>query len=165
MKKESKPMDKFLQCFFINFIIGLFITSICILFANSAEVNNESIFIVGVFMSAVWGMLSVMRKESEIELEMENDALNQIELIELNALGYKTFRTECGATGYVSNDHLLFAYPGDSGSALCYLHECNDADHCIINSKRIRMHEYVYGWDEADKTLGLNRFDRKEEDV
>lgn len=153
MKKESEPMDKFLQCFFINFIIGLFITSICLAFANSAQVNNESIFMAGVFISAVWGMLSVIRKESELELE------------ELNALGYKTFHTECGATGYVSNDHLLFAYPGDSGSALCYLHECNDADHCIINSKRIRMHEYVYGWDEADKALGINRFDRKEEDV
>ena len=99
-------------------------------------------------------MLSVVRKESELELENN-----------LNAIGYKTFRTECGATGYVSNDHLLFAYPGDSGSALCYLHECKDADHCIINSKRIRMHEYVYGWDEADKALGINRFDRKEEDV
>lgn len=161
MKKESKPMDKIVQYFFVNFIIGLFITSICLAFANNAQVNNESIFIFGVFMSVVWGMLSVMRKESELELEMENDALNQ----ELNALGYKTFRTECGATGYVSNDHLLFAYPGDSGSAICYLHECEHADHCIINSKRIRMHEYVYGWDEADKALGLNRFDRKEEDV
>ena len=159
MKKESKPMDKIVQYFFVNFIIGLFITSICLLFANIAEVNNESIFLVGVFMSAFWGMLSVMKKESELELEDNNP--NQ----ELNALGYKTFHTECGATGYVSNDHLLFAYPGDSGSALCYLHECNDADHCIINSKRIRMHEYVYGWDEADKALGINRFDRKEEDV
>ena len=161
MKKESKPMDKIVQYFFVNFIIGLFITSICLLFANIAEVNNESIFLVGVFMSAFWGMLSVMKKESELEMEMEDNNPNQ----ELNALGYKTFRTECGATGYVSNDHLLFAYPGDSGSALCYLHECNDADHCIINSKRIRMHEYVYGWDEADKALGINRFDRKEEDV
>ena len=161
MKKESKPMDKIVQCFFVNFIIGLFVTSICILFANIEQINNESIFIVGVFMSAVWGMFSVMKKESELELEMEYNNPNQ----ELNALGYKTFRTECGATGYVSNDHLLFAYPGDSGSALCYLHECNDADHCIINSKRIRMHEYVYGWDEADKALGINRFDRKEEDV
>ena len=161
MKKESKPMDKIVQYFFVNFIIGLFITSICLLFANIAEVNNESIFLVGVFMSAFWGMLSVMKKESELEMEMKDNNQNQ----ELNALGYKTFRTECGATGYVSNDHLLFAYPGDSGSALCYLHECNDADHCIINSKRIRMHEYVYGWDEADKALGINRFDRKEEDV
>ena len=161
MKKESKPMDKIVQYFFIKFIIGLFITSILILFANIAEVNNESIFLVGVFMSAFWGMLSVIKKESELEMEMKDNNPNQ----ELNALGYKTFRTECGATGYVSNDHLLFAYPGDSGSALCYLHECNDADHCIINSKRIRMHEYVYGWDEADKALGINRFDRKEEDV
>ena len=161
MKKESKPMDKIVQYFFVNFIIGLFITSICLLFANIAEVNNESIFLVGVFMSAFWGMLSVIKKESELEMEMKDNNPNQ----ELNALGYKTFRTECGATGYVSNDHLLFAYPGDSGSALCYLHECNDADHCIINSKRIRMHEYVYGWDEADKALGINRFDRKEEDV
>lgn len=161
MKKESKPMDKIVQYFFVHFIIGLFITSICILFANIEQINNESIFIVGVFMSAFWGMLSVIKKESELELEMEDNNPNQ----ELNALGYKTFRTECGATGYVSNDHLLFAYPGDSGSALCYLHECNDADHCIINSKRIRMHEYVYGWDEADKALGINRFDRKEEDV
>ena len=161
MKKESKPMDKIVQYFFVNFIVGLFITSICLLFANIAEVNNESIFLAGVFMSAFWGMLSVIKKESELELEMEDNNPNQ----ELNALGYKTFRTECGATGYVSNDHLLFAYPGDSGSALCYLHECNDADHCIINSKRIRMHEYVYGWDEADKALGINRFDRKDEDV
>ena len=161
MKKESKPMDKIVEYFFVNFIVGLFITSICLLFANIAEVNNESIFLAGVFMSAFWGMLSVIKKESELELEMEDNNPNQ----ELNALGYKTFRTECGATGYVSNDHLLFAYPGDSGSALCYLHECNDADHCIINSKRIRMHEYVYGWDEADKALGINRFDRKDEDV
>ena len=161
MKKESKPMDKIIQYFFVNFIIGLLITSICLAFANSAQVNNESIFIVGVFMSVVWGMLSVIRKESELELENNSNQANQ----ELNAIGYKTFRTECGATGYVSNDHLLFAYPGDSGSALCYLHECKDADHCIINSKRIRMHEYVYGWDEADKALGINRFDRKEEDV
>lgn len=153
MKKESKPMNKYLQCFFVNFIIGLFITSICILFANNAEVNNESIFIVGVFMSAVWGMLSLMRKEAEMELE------------ELNTLDYKTFRTECEATGYVSNDHLLFAYPGDSSTALCYLHECKYADHCIVNDEHIRMHEYVYGWDEADKVLGINRFDRKEEDV
>ena len=160
MKKESKPMDKIVQYFLMNFIIGLFVTSICLLFANIAEVNNESIFIGGAFMSVIWGMLSVMKKESELELEMKNDS-NQ----ELNSLGYKTFRTECGATGYVSNDHLLFAYPGDSGSALCYLHECTHADRCIINSKRIRMHEYVYGWDEADKALGINRFDRKEEDV
>lgn len=75
--KESKPMNKFLQCFFVHFIIGLFVTSICILFANIAEVNNESIFMAGVFMSVVWGMLSFMRKEAEIELEMENDTSNE----------------------------------------------------------------------------------------
>lgn len=81
--KESKPINKSLQCFFINFIIGIFITSICILFANLAEVNNESIFMAGVFISAVWGILSFMRKEAEIE--KENDASNQ----ELNALEFK----------------------------------------------------------------------------
>lgn len=79
--KESKPMDKIVQQFFIKFIIGLLITSICILFANIAQINNESIFMVGVFMSAVWGMLSMMRKESELELEMKDNNSNQ----EMNA--------------------------------------------------------------------------------
>ena len=45
------------------FFAGLLITSICLAFANSAQVNNESIFIVGVFMSVVWGMLSVIRNK------------------------------------------------------------------------------------------------------
>lgn len=74
--KESKPINKSLQYFFVHFIIGLFVTSICILFANIAEVNNESIFMAGVFISAVWGILS-LKKEAEIELEMENDASNE----------------------------------------------------------------------------------------
>ena len=72
--KESKPINKSLQCFFVHFIIGLFVTSVCILFANIAEVNNESIFMTGVFISAVWGILSFMRKEAEMELKKENDA-------------------------------------------------------------------------------------------
>lgn len=72
--KKSKPINKSLQCFFVHFIIGIFVTSICILFANIAEVNNESIFMAGVFISAVWGILSFMRKEAEIELKKENDA-------------------------------------------------------------------------------------------
>lgn len=78
-------MKESLQYFFVHFIIGIFITSICILFANLAEVNNESIFMAGVFISAVWGILSFMRKEAEMELEMENDASNQ----ELNNLEFK----------------------------------------------------------------------------
>ena len=59
--KEPKPINKSLQCFFVKFVIGLFITSILILFANIAEVNNESIFMGGVLLSVVWGMLSLMR--------------------------------------------------------------------------------------------------------
>ena len=59
--KEPKQINKSLQCFFAKFIIGLFITSILIFFANIAEVNNESILLGGVFLSVVWGMLSMMK--------------------------------------------------------------------------------------------------------
>lgn len=156
MKKESKPMNKFLKCFFINFDIGLFITSICILFANNEEINNESIFMLGVFMSTVWGMLSLMRKEAEMELENKD--------IQMNA-GYKPFHTECGASGYVGGDHIVCAYPGDSSTTFCFTCDCEYADKCIFNNENIHRFEYVYGWDEADRILGLNRFDGKEEDV
>ena len=59
--KEPKPINKSLQYFFAKSIIGLFITSIFIFFANCAEVNNESILLGGVLLSVVWGMLSLIK--------------------------------------------------------------------------------------------------------